>query len=69
MSKSNNYPPLEAISKPLLSTNEAAYYLGRTPQTLRNWSSAKKGPITPRRVGGRLGWSAAEIKKLLGVPV
>jgi len=37
--------PLESIDRQFLSTKEAAYYLNRQPQTLRNWSIAGNGPI------------------------
>jgi len=61
------YQPLESVTKPNLKTEEAAYYLLRRPQTLRAWACLENGPIRPRRIGGLLAWSTAEIKALAGV--
>ena len=58
---------LELVTKPNLKTEEAAHYLNRRPQTLRAWACLENGPIRPRRVGGLLAWSTAEIKALAGV--
>ena len=61
--------PLAQVTKPNLKTEEAAYYLNRAPQTLRIWAMRDgKGPIRPRRIGGLLAWSTAEVKALAGVP-
>jgi hypothetical protein len=49
-----------------LGTAEAAFHLGRSPQTLRLWACTQTGPIQPLRVNGRLMWPVNEIKKLLG---
>lgn len=65
MNKDAVYPPLEEVTRPILKTAEAAYYPNRSPQTLRLWSCNDNGPIKPIDVGGRLGWSTAEIRKLL----
>ena len=62
------FPPLEQVTKPNLTTAEAAYYLNRRPQTLRGWACLENGPIRPTRIGGLLGWSAATVKALAGVP-
>jgi hypothetical protein len=61
------YPPLEAITKPGLTTGEAGYYLDRKPQTMRAWACLENGPIRPVRINGRLAWSTAAVKSLLGV--
>ena len=62
------YPPLEQITKPNLTTAEASYFLSRSPQTLRIWSCRSgTGPMKPRRIGGLLAWSTAEVKALAGV--
>ena len=61
--------PLEQVTKPNLKTEEAAHYLNRRPQTLRAWACLENGPLRPRRVGGLLAWSTAEIKALAGVAV
>jgi hypothetical protein len=62
-----NVPKLELINTPTVSTNEAALYLSRKPQTLRSWAAFQKGPIQPLRINGRLAWSVDELKKILGV--
>lgn len=62
------YLPLEQVTRPNLKTEEAAHYLNRRPQTLRVWAMRDgSGPIRPRRIGGLLAWSTAEIKALAGV--
>ena len=49
-----------------LGTAEAAFHLGRSPQTLRVWACTQTGPIQPLRVNGRLMWSVSEIRRILG---
>jgi len=61
------YPALDTITKPNLTTAEAGHYLNRRPQTLRAWGCLENGPIRPRRVGGLLAWPTAEVKALAGV--
>ena len=61
------YPQLEAITRPTVPTEQAAYYLNRRPQTLRGWACLENGPLRPIRVHGRLAWSVADIKRVLGV--
>jgi len=63
----NQFPPLGDVTRPNLTTNEAAYYLNRKPQTLRAWACLENGPIKPERINGRLSWSATKIKQLAGV--
>lgn len=65
---SRQFTPLEQVTKPNLKTDEAAFYLNRSTQTLRIWACRSgKGPIRPRRIGGLLAWSTAEVKALAGV--
>ena len=59
--------PLEHINRPNLNTTEAAYYLGRQPQTLRCWACRENGPLRPLRIFGRLAWPVAELRRVLGV--
>jgi hypothetical protein len=59
------FPPPEAETRPLIPTEQAAYYLMREQQTLRVWASQENGPIRPTRVGRRLGWPMADIRALL----
>ena len=61
------YLPLEQINRPNLTTEEAAYYLNRRPQTLRVWACLEKGPLRPTRIGGLLAWSTAAVKALTGI--
>jgi hypothetical protein len=62
------YLPLEQVTRPNLTTAEAAYYLNRRPQTLRGWACLENGPLRPIRIGGLLAWSTATVKELAGVP-
>jgi hypothetical protein len=63
-----SFPALELETRPTVGTAQAAHYLNRAQRTLLIWAcKSGKGPITPRRVGGRLAWPVAEIKSLLGV--
>lgn len=48
-----------------INTNEAAFHLGRSPQTLRKWACYEDGPLRPIRIHGRLAWPVAQIKELL----
>lgn len=62
------HPPLELVNKPNLTTAETAYYLNRSPQTLRVWACRSgAGPMVPSRVGGLLAWPTATVKALAGV--
>ncbi len=63
----NHFPPLELVTKPVVPTEQAAYYLMRRPQTLRCWACNENGPIRPIRMNGRLGWPVPAIRALLGV--
>ena len=69
MSASNQHPfiPLQAETRAALDTKEAARHLLREPQTLRSWACKGSGPIKPIRIGGRLLWRTADIRRLLGV--
>lgn len=63
------HTPLSQEARTHLNTQEAAYHLNRTSQTLREWASTKKdrSPIQPVRINGRLAWPVADIKRLLGL--
>ncbi len=64
----HQYQPIEQVTRPNLTTNEAAFYLNRSAQTLRIWACRSgTGPIRPRRIGGLLAWNTAEVKALVGV--
>ena len=61
------FPLLELVNRPTVPTDQAAHYLNRRPQTLRTWACLENGPLRPHRVMGRLAWSVAEIRAVLGV--
>ena len=63
----SSYPALELVTKPTLTTSEAAYYLNRRPQTLRGWACLENGPVRPIRINGRLAWKTDDLRRLLGV--
>lgn len=58
------FPPLEQQTKPNLTTEEAAYYLNRRPQTLRIWACKETGPLRPNRTFGRLDWPTHKVRAL-----
>jgi hypothetical protein len=58
---------LELETRAALPTPEAAYHLNREPQTLRVWAIRNDGPVKCLRVGGRLQWPVAGIKRVMGV--
>lgn len=61
----NKYQPLCDVTREVLTTDEAAFYLNRRPQTLRAWACLTSGPCMPVRIMGRLAWKVADIKRLL----
>lgn len=61
----NKYPPLDQVTREVLTTDEAAFYLNRRPQTLRAWACLTSGPCMPVRIMGRLAWKVTDIKSLL----
>ena len=61
------FPPLESVNRPTVTTEEAAYYLNRRPQTMRCWAMREEGLLRPVRVNGRLAWPVQEIKRILKV--
>lgn len=64
---SDKFQPIEKITLAVISTEQAAFYLNRKPQTLRCWAMREDGLIRPMRINGRLGWPVAEVKRVLGV--
>ncbi len=59
------FPPLNQVNSDTVSTDAAAYYVNRKPQTLRKWAALEIGPIRPIRINGRLGWRVKDLKKLV----
>lgn len=49
----------------VLTTNDAAPFINRKPQTLRKWASLGIGPIRPVRIHGRLAWRIEDLRALL----
>ena len=49
------------------TTDAAAYYLNRRPQTMRGWACCEDGPLRPIRLNGRLAWRVNDIRSLLGL--
>lgn len=62
---SHQYPPIELLTRSAVTTEEAAFYLSRRPQTLRAWSCLDNGALRPLRINGRLAWKVSDIKSLL----
>ena len=61
------YPALRDEIRVVVDTAIAAYHLNRRPQTLRTWACYEHGPIRPQRVHGKLAWSVADLRRLVGV--
>lgn len=64
---SQTFFPLDRETRVNVPTAVAAIHLMRSPMTLRHWAVAEDAPIKPLRIGGRLAWPVAEIRRLLGV--
>ena len=62
----NQFPSLESVTRSIVPTRDAAYYLNREQQTMRVWACYENGPLHPIRLNGRLGWRVSDIKTLLG---
>jgi hypothetical protein len=63
------YLPLAQVQRTHVETNAAAYYLIRQPQTLRAWHCHGHFPteeLRPLVLNGRLAWSVAAIKAVMG---
>ena len=60
------YPSLVQVSRPIVTTREAAFYLNLSAQTLWLWACKETGPIRPIRIGRRLGWLVKDLIKLTG---
>jgi hypothetical protein len=63
---SSTHPSLNSVTSPTVTTAQAAYYLNRKSQTLRNWACRENGPIQPVRINGRLHWLTADLRRILG---
>lgn len=58
--------PLRGEARATLPNVEAAAHLGLQPQTLRGWACHQSGPIRPVKVGSRLHWRTADLRRVLG---
>lgn len=58
-------PPVNLSPGTILTTEEAARFLKRKPQTLRSWASKENGPLSPIRNGRSLAWPSNEIIRLM----
>jgi hypothetical protein len=59
------FPPLETLTQPHLTTEQAAFYLNRAPQTLRHWACMGDGLIVPHRIGRMLAWPTSEVRRFV----
>ena len=65
-SHNTKFIPIDQVTRPILTTEEAAFYLNRKSQTLRCWAMREDGLLQPVRINGRLGWKVADIRALIG---
>jgi len=65
MQSEPKYIALVRENRTVIDTNEAAFHLGRKPQTLRKWACHENGPLRPVRIMGRLAWSVADIMRIV----
>jgi len=61
------FPPLEEVTQPNVTTEQAAHYLNRRPQTMRRWACFEDGPLRPLRINGRLAWSVSDLRRVTGL--
>ena len=64
-----NYPPLEQITKPYLTTSELAYFTNMAAQSWREkacYDSAPEG-LRPIKICGKLAWPTLGAKKFLEI--
>lgn len=64
---SQQFPPLGEVTSPTVTTQAAAYYLNRRPQTLRAHACKDTGVVRPLRINGRLAWPVTDLRRVLGV--
>lgn len=67
MAQKTEFPPLEQVTKPVLTTSEFCFYTNLAKQTAWLWACKEHGKVRPVRIGGRLGWPTRATKELLGV--
>lgn len=62
----STFPDLSEVKTTTVTTEQASYYLGRKPATLRLYGRRAEAPIKPIRFGGRYLWRTADIKAIVG---
>lgn len=67
VSEPQQFPPLEQVTKPNLTTKELCYYGNIAEQTAWLWACKESGPVRPIRIGRRLNWPTKAVKQLCGV--
>lgn len=67
MAQRTQFPPLEEVTKPMLTTAEYCHYSNFAKQTVWLHACKENGPVRAVRIGGRLGWPTKAVKQLLGV--
>ena len=67
MNPKATFLPLEAQTKPLLTTKEYAHYLNLQEQTAWVQACKQSGPVRPVKVGRMLGWPTKAVKQICGV--
>lgn len=63
----NEFPPLEQVTKPNLTTKEFCFYTNLAEQTAWLYACKESGPVRPIRIGRRLNWPTKAVKTLCGV--
>lgn len=62
--RQEQHPPIDEVTSPIVNTVAAAYYLNRSPQTLRLWACKGTGPVKPIHINGRLGWRVEDLRRI-----
>ena len=65
--KRSEFPPLEQVTKPNLTTKEFCFYTNLAEQTAWLYACKESGPVRPIRIGRRLNWPTHAVKQLCGV--
>ena len=67
VSEPEQFPPLEQVTKPNLTTKEFCFYTNLAEQTAWLYACKESGPVRPIRIGRRLNWPTKAVKTLCGV--
>lgn len=66
-SRSTTFPPISAVTKPYLTTEELAHYTNLKPQTWRAKRCKGETTLKPIRMFGKLYWSTDAVRAMLVV--